>query len=105
MSVSDIVKTEDGVFYCDRYGFKEVDFDESLATKPKNLWRIVFVGPGKPAYAAEIEKVRSMIRIGETLGRNEWVTKNQEYLDRLSRMQNELEKKGIVHKSGSMREA
>ncbi len=56
-------------------------------------------------YAAEIEKVRSMIRIGETLGRNEWVTKNQEYLDRLSRMQNELEKKGIVHKSGSMREA
>ena len=56
MSVSDIVKTEDGVFYCDRYGFKKVDFDESLATKPKNLWRIVFVGPGKPAYAAEIEK-------------------------------------------------
>ena len=55
MSVSDIVKTEDGFFYCDRYGFKKVDFDESLATKPKNLWRIVFVEPGKPAYAAEIE--------------------------------------------------
>ena len=56
-------------------------------------------------YADEIEKVRSMIRIGQTLGRNEWVTKNQEYLERLIRMQNELEKKGIVHKSGSMREA
>lgn len=55
MSVSDIVKTEDGFFYCDRYGFKKVDFDESLATKPKNLLRIVFVEPGKPAYAAEIE--------------------------------------------------
>ena len=55
MSVSDIVKTEDGFFYCDRYGFKKVDFDESLAAKPKNLWRIVFVEPGKPAYAAEIE--------------------------------------------------
>ena len=55
MSVSDIVKTEDGFFYCDRYGFKKVNFDESLATKPKNLWRIVFVEPGKPAYAAEIE--------------------------------------------------
>ena len=55
-------------------------------------------------YEAEIEKVRSMIRMGETLGRDEWVTKNQEYLDRLTRMQNELKKKGIVHKSSSMRE-
>lgn len=56
-------------------------------------------------YASEIEKVRSMIRIGQTLGRDEWVHKNQEYLDRLIRMHDELEKKGIIHKSGSMREA
>lgn len=55
MSVSDVVKTEDGFFYCDRYGFKKIDFDESFATKPKDLLRIVFVEPGKPAYAAEIE--------------------------------------------------
>ena len=55
MSVSDIVKTEDEFFYCDRYGFKTVDFDETLATKPKDLLRIVFVEPGKTAYAAEIE--------------------------------------------------
>lgn len=56
-------------------------------------------------YAVEIEKVRSMIRVSQALGRDEWVVKNQEYLDRLIRMQNELEKKGIIHKSGSMREA
>ena len=56
-------------------------------------------------YAAEIEKARSMIRIGQTLGREEWVKKNQEYLERLIRMQKELADKGIVHKSGPMREA
>jgi integrase len=56
-------------------------------------------------YASEIEKVRAMIRIGQTLGRDEWVKKNQEYLDCLIRMQGEVEEKGIVHKSGSMREA
>lgn len=56
-------------------------------------------------YASEIEKVSSMIRIGQMLGRDEWVHKNQEYLDRLIRMHEELDEKGIVHKSGSMREA
>ena len=56
-------------------------------------------------YASEIEKVRAMIRIGQTLGRDEWVKKNQEYLDCLIRMRGEVEEKGIVHKSGSMREA
>lgn len=56
-------------------------------------------------YETEIEKVHSMIRIGQTLGRDEWVKKNQEYLERLIRMQDELKKEGIIHKSGSMREA
>ena len=56
-------------------------------------------------YASEIERVSAMIRIGQTLGREEWVQKNQEYLDRLIQMQGEVEEKGIVHKSGSMREA
>ena len=56
-------------------------------------------------YASEIDKVRAMIRIGQTLGRDEWVKKNQEYLDCLIRMRGEVEEKGIVHKSGSMREA
>ena len=56
-------------------------------------------------YQAEIEKVQSMIRLGQTLGRDDWVQKNQEYLDRLAGMKAELTEKGIVHKSGSMREA
>ena len=55
-------------------------------------------------YASEIEKASAMIRIGKTLGREEWVQKNQEYLARLIQMQGEVEEKGIVHKSGSMRE-
>lgn len=62
-------------------------------------------GENLDEYAAEIEKARSMIRIGQTLGREEWVKKNKEYLDRLIRMHDELDAKGIVHKSGSMREA
>ena len=55
-------------------------------------------------YASEIEKVRSMICIGQTLGRDEWVEKNEEYLERLLHMQAELQDKGIIHKSGPMRE-
>ena len=55
-------------------------------------------------YASEIEKVRSMICIGQTLGRDEWVKKNEEYLERLHHMQAELQDKGIIHKSGPMRE-
>ena len=55
MSVSDVVKTEDGFYYCDRFGFRKTEFDEALATKTKNLVRAVYVEPGKPAYTAEIE--------------------------------------------------
>ena len=55
MSVSDVVKTDDGFYFCDRFGFQKTEFDEALATKPKNLVRVVYVEPGKPAYAAEIE--------------------------------------------------
>ena len=29
LSVSDVVKTEDGFFYCDFYEFKPIEFDES----------------------------------------------------------------------------
>jgi ribonuclease G len=59
----------------------------------------------RDVYTSEIEKVRSMIRLGQTLGREEWVEKNKEYLERLIQMQSKLTEKGIVHKSGSMREA
>ena len=56
-------------------------------------------------YTSEIEKVRSMIRISQTLGREEWEKKNKEYLEKLLLKQAELEKNRVIHKSGSMREA
>ena len=55
MSISDVVKTEDGAYFCDLYGFKKIDFDESKTTKPDNLLKVVYVEPNKPAYAAEVE--------------------------------------------------
>ena len=55
MSISDVVKTEDGAYFCDLVGFKKIDFDESKTTKPDNLLKVVYVEPNKPAYAAEVE--------------------------------------------------
>ena len=55
MSISDVVKTEDGAYFCDIVGFKKIDFDESKTTKPDNLLKVVYVEPNKPAYAAEVE--------------------------------------------------
>ncbi len=56
LSVSDIVTTENGAFFCDRVGFKKVDFDESQATKQKDLLRVIYVEPGKKAYVTEMAK-------------------------------------------------
>jgi hypothetical protein len=55
MSISDVVKTEDGAYFCDLVGFKKIDFDESKTTKPNNLLKVVYVEPDEPAYAAEVE--------------------------------------------------
>lgn len=55
MSISDVVKTEDGAYFCDLYGFKKIDFDESKTTKPDNILKVVYVEPNKAAYAAEVE--------------------------------------------------
>ncbi len=63
LSVSDVVVTDEGAFYCQPIGFQEVSFDESQAHKPSNLLRVVYVEPGKPAYEAELsDDVRSMQR-------------------------------------------
>ena len=53
MSVSDVIVTEDGAFFCDSVGFKRIRFDESK-TQKGNLLRSVYVEPGKAAYEAEI---------------------------------------------------
>ena len=55
MSISDVVKTEDGAYFCDLVGFKKIDFDESKTSKPNNLLKVVYVEPDEPAYAAEVE--------------------------------------------------
>lgn len=55
LSVSDIVVIEEGAYYCDSVGFRQVDFDESKTLKPDNLMRIVYVEPHKAPYISEIE--------------------------------------------------
>ena len=55
LSVSDVVVTKDGAYYCDSIGFQKVDFDESLIQKPDNLMTVVYVEPHKAPYIAEIE--------------------------------------------------
>lgn len=54
LSISDVVLTEDGAFFCDHLGFKKVDFDPKLAHKPDDLLRIVYVEPGRPPFASEV---------------------------------------------------
>lgn len=54
LSVSDVVVTPQGAFFCDNFGFKKIDFDESKTQKPDNLMRVVYVEPNRPAYETEI---------------------------------------------------
>lgn len=54
MKVSDVVVTEEGAFYCDRFGFVEIDFDEAKAVVPECLMRVLYVEPGKAPYETEI---------------------------------------------------
>ncbi len=55
LSVSDIVVTDEGAYYCDSVGFMKVNFDESKTLKPDNLMRIVYVEPHRAPYISEIE--------------------------------------------------
>lgn len=54
LSVSDVVLTEDGAYFCDTIGFKEIDFDESKAHKPDDLLKIVYVEPNRPPFISEV---------------------------------------------------
>ena len=54
LSVSDIVKTSDGCYFCNNVGFTKVAFEDSLAQKPENLMRIVYVEPHRKPYTSEI---------------------------------------------------
>ena len=54
LSVSDIVTTDEGSFFCDSVGFQKVDFDESAAHVPDNLIRILVIEPHRTPYESEI---------------------------------------------------
>lgn len=55
LSVSDVVITADGAFYCDRVGFGRITFDESKTQKSENLLKTVYVEPNRPPYISEVE--------------------------------------------------
>ena len=54
LSISDVVLTKDGAFFCDHLGFKKVDFDPELAHKPDDLLRILYVEPGRQPFVSEV---------------------------------------------------
>ena len=49
----DSVVTENGAFYCDSYGFKPVEFDESQADV-SDMIKVLYVQPHEKPYEAEI---------------------------------------------------
>lgn len=53
---------EVGAFFCDSFGFKKIDFDESLTHKPENLLRIVYVEPHREPYVAEVQDDLKMLQ-------------------------------------------
>ena len=53
MSVSDVVVTDEGSFYCDIRGFKPIDFDESKVNTEEYI-KVLYVEPHKEPYVAEI---------------------------------------------------
>ena len=57
-----IPSAETGAFFCDSFGFKKIDFDESLTHKPENLLRIVYVEPHKEPFVAEVQDDLKMLQ-------------------------------------------
>lgn len=57
-----IPSEETGAFFCDSFGFKKIDFDESLTHKPENLLRIVYVEPHKEPFVAEVQDDLKMLQ-------------------------------------------
>lgn len=55
LSVSDIVVTENGAYFCDNIGFKKVDFDESAAYVSENMLSVLYVEPHREPFVTEIE--------------------------------------------------
>lgn len=63
LSVSDVVEVvggngeaeaKPGFYFCDSFGFKEVEFDASLTSKREDLMQVVLLVPGEEARIVEI---------------------------------------------------
>ena len=57
-----------------------------------------------PAYEAEIKRVEALISIAAKTERPDWIEKNNQYLDNLTRMRDRILQEGIIHKHGNFRE-
>ena len=55
LSVSDVVVMDGQKMICQPIGFDKVNFDESLAHKPEDLMRVLYVEPGKYPVVAEVQ--------------------------------------------------
>lgn len=55
LSVSDVVIMDDKAYFCDSFGWKEIEFDETL-TVPQELNKIVYVEPNQKPYVSYIGK-------------------------------------------------
>lgn len=54
LSVSDVVVTDEGAFFCESIRFMEIGFDESQTHKSDNLLKIVYVEPGQAPFVSEV---------------------------------------------------
>lgn len=55
-------------------------------------------------YKEEIRRVGEQIALAKRLGRNDWIEKNEEYLQLLLAMLDRIRTDGVVHKNGALRE-
>lgn len=63
LSVSDVVVMDGQKMICQPIGFDEVKFDESLAQKPNDLIRALYVEPGKKPVVVDVQnELRSLQR-------------------------------------------
>lgn len=63
LSVSDVVIMDGKKMICQPIGFNDVLFDESLAHKPEDLIRVLYVEPGKLPVVTEVQnELRSLQR-------------------------------------------
>ena len=57
-----------------------------------------------PSYEAEIKRIEVFISIAIKAERPDWVEKNKQYLNNLTKMKERILQEGIVHKNGNLRE-